>query len=109
MTGAIESITDPEYGMIAGLNCLLFGEDFQMIIDTMCVRLFNVFYMLRFTLGIAGFGILFTMCCSVCSGVRHFKHAAQKGLLVPKNSDGPQVQDETMAQLNMKNFEVGKR
>ena len=25
MTGGIESITDPDYGMIAGLNCLLFG------------------------------------------------------------------------------------
>ena len=82
-----------------------------MIIDTMCVRLFNVFYMLRFTLGVSAFGILFMMCCSVCSGVRHYKHAVQKGLLVPKNtaSNDMQVHDETMGQLNLKNFEVGKR
>lgn len=26
-TGGIDSITNPDYGMIAGLNCQLLGED----------------------------------------------------------------------------------
>ncbi len=37
--------------------------------------MFNTFFVSRLTLGIAAFGILFAMCCTVCSGVRHFKHS----------------------------------
>ena len=108
-TGSIPAITDPDYGMVAGLNCLIFGEDFRRVIDVTCIRLFNVIYLLRFTLGVAGFGILFTMCCSTCSGVRHYKHSIKKGQLVPTTQVNPKAQDETMAQINMKNFELGKR
>jgi len=45
-----------------------------MVINTFCATFFNVFYFLRLALGIGCFGILFSMCCIVCSGVRHYKH-----------------------------------
>ena len=67
------SVTDPKYGLIAGFNCKIFGEDLQLLTDTFCVRFFNLFFFLRLVLGAAAFSILFTMCCSVCTGVRHFK------------------------------------
>lgn len=67
--------------MVAGFNCLIFGEDFQMVINTLCVKMFNLTYSSRLSLGIAAFGILFAMCCSVCSGVRHYKHFMRKSKL----------------------------
>lgn len=107
-TGAIVEITDPDYGMIAGLNCLLFGEDFKLVIDTTCVRLFNTFYMLRFTLGISAFGILFVMCCSTCSGVRHFKQMERKGKMMPELGSTRKIEDETLHNLNLKQFDYKK-
>jgi len=67
-------LVDPKYGVIGGLNCKLFGEDFQTMIDTLCVNTFNSFYAHRLALGIGSWGLLFSLCCIVCSGVRHFKH-----------------------------------
>lgn len=34
-------------------------------------------------MGISAFGILFAMCCIVCSGVRHFKHSERKDRVSP--------------------------
>ncbi len=68
---AVDSVTNPTTGMIAGLNCKLFGEDFIRINNSLCVSMFNVFYSSRLILGVASYGILFAMCCIVCSGVRH--------------------------------------
>lgn len=73
MNGLASSVTDPEYGLVAGLNCKLFVDDVELVIDTFCVNFFNLVYFLRLVLGVASYGILLTMCCSVCSGVRHFK------------------------------------
>lgn len=75
LTSIVRTVVDPQYGMVAGLNCLLLGEDLNLVSNTLCVRLFNTFYFLRFALGLAAFGILFTMCCTTCSGVRAFKHS----------------------------------
>jgi hypothetical protein len=75
LTAIVRTVVDPQYGMVAGLNCLVLGEDLNMVSNTACVRLFNTFYFLRFALGLAAFGILFTLCCTTCSGVRAFKHS----------------------------------
>jgi hypothetical protein len=69
----IQNLTDPTYGMLAGLNCRLFGQDFITFQNIMCGSLYNNVYMIRLAFGIAVWGILFTLCCTVCSGVRHFK------------------------------------
>ena len=83
LDGIASTITDPQYGIIAGFNCRLFGEDLELLINTFCARFFNVFYFLRLATGILSFAILFAMCCSVCAGVRHFKHAERKDRLMP--------------------------
>lgn len=71
---SISTITDPDYGMLAGLNCKVFGEDFQRFQKVICGKFYNNLYNLRLTIGISAFGILFSLCCIVCTGVRHFKH-----------------------------------
>ncbi len=69
----VDSITNPVTGLVAGLNCRLFGEGAVRITDTLCSSLFNTFYLSRLIMGIASYGILFAICCIVCSGVRHYK------------------------------------
>ena len=59
--------------MAVGLNCLIFGKDLERFIDATCTRFFNMVYIMRYTTGVAGLAILFSMCCATCSGVRHFK------------------------------------
>lgn len=78
----LTSVFDPNYGMISGLNCLILGEDINLISNTTCTKFFNTFFLFRLTLGIAAFGILFMMCCTVCSGVRHYKHSMRKGSII---------------------------
>ncbi len=83
LTTTFDTITDPTYGLIAGLNCKIIGEDLQTMVSSICVSNFNTLYITRLLLGIAAFGILFAMCCIVCSGVRHFKHAERKDKINP--------------------------
>lgn len=97
LDGIASTITDPEYGIIAGFNCRLFGEDLTLLVNTLCARFFNVFYFLRLAMGILSFAILFGMCCSVCAGVRHFKHSERKDRLMPENTH-----DGTMGNINAK-------
>ena len=75
LKSSVEVIIDPKYGLIAGLNCQIIGEDLQLVIGSICISNFNTLYITRLLMGIAAFGILFAMCCIVCSGVRHFKHS----------------------------------
>ena len=65
---------DPEYGLINGFNCAVFGEDILLIISTGCDHLFVTTYSMRMTLGIAGVGAFFAMCFTVCAGVRIYLH-----------------------------------
>lgn len=65
---------------MAGFNCLIFGEDLQLLVDTLCSYIFNTVYFLRVATGMAGITIMFTMCCTVCTGVRHYKQG-----LIPEN------------------------
>lgn len=81
------TITDPTYGLIVGLNCLLIGEDLVRVTKVLCTEAFNSFYFLRLILGISSFGILFAMCCSVCAGVRHFKHSETIGKIKLNEAD----------------------
>lgn len=76
---SISSLTNPKYGLLAGLNCKVFGEDFQALENVICGTFYKNIYLLRLTVGIASYGILFAMCCIVCTGVRHFKHSERKG------------------------------
>lgn len=83
LNAAVGTVTDPNYGMIAGLNCLLIGQDISTFVSTICVSNFNTVYLTRLIMGISSFGILFALCCIVCSGVRHFKHSERKDKIAP--------------------------
>ncbi len=83
LTATVDGITNPRFGLIAGLNCLIIGEDLETLVNAVCVSNFNTLYITRLLMGIAAFGILFSMCCIVCSGVRHFKHSERSGKLGP--------------------------
>jgi hypothetical protein len=74
LSASVDSITNPTYGMIAGLNCLVIGQDLNNFVSTICVSNFITIYITRQLMGISSFAILFALCCIVCSGVRHYKH-----------------------------------
>lgn len=69
----ISSITDTQYGLLAGFNCLIFGEDLNLFINTFCSYFSNTIFYLRVAAGMSGITIMFAMCCTVCTGVRHYK------------------------------------
>lgn len=70
-----DMIMNPTYGIVAGLNCALFGEDINLIIGTTCTQGFKFIFFLRLGFGMAGFGVLFTIWCASCTGVRHYKQS----------------------------------
>lgn len=75
LQGAVDTVTDPNYGIIAGLNCAILGEDLFLVVNSMCVHGFKLSFFIRLAFGIAGFGVLFTVCCASCTGVRHYKQS----------------------------------
>ena len=83
LTATVDGITNPRFGLIAGLNCNIIGEDLETLVNAVCVSNFNTLYITRLLMGIAAFGILFAMCCIVCSGVRHYKHSERISKLGP--------------------------
>lgn len=78
MDAAASTVTDSKYGLVAGLNCRLIGEDFVTLSDTFCKNVFTVSYFSRLALGCASFGILFAICCGACTGVRFYKDSIRK-------------------------------
>ena len=50
---SISSLTDPTYGMLAGLNCKIFGQDFVTFQNVICGSFFTNIYLIRLTFGIA--------------------------------------------------------
>jgi hypothetical protein len=78
LSSVSSTVTDPQYGLIAGLNCKLIGEDIQRASTTFCQSLFTISYFTRLVMGLAAFGILFSLCCGVCTGVRFYKHDIRK-------------------------------
>lgn len=77
LTSVVSTVVDPNNGMVAGLNCLVLGEDINLIVSTTCNQLFNSFYFLRLAFGISAFAILFSLCCTTWSGVRAYKISIQ--------------------------------
>ena len=78
MNAVAQTVTDVKYGLVAGLNCRLIGEDFSIFTDTFCQSLFTVSYFARLAIGGASFGILFSICFGVCIGVRFYKNEIRK-------------------------------
>lgn len=70
---SIPRIFHRKYGLGDGLNCLVIGDDLKLVADTVCTSLYNTIFGLRLPLLFLGFGILFAMCCTTCSGVRAYK------------------------------------
>ena len=87
--------------MLAGLNCQLFGEDFVAFQNVICGSFYNNVYTIRIVFGIAAWGILFAMCCTVCSGVRHFKQIGKV--------KGNQVSDLSMISPSKNSFDEGSK
>ena len=67
------SLADPKFGLIAGLNCRVLGEDATLFVKTFCNNALTVSFLLAIIFGVVGYLILFISCCSVCLGVRHYK------------------------------------
>jgi hypothetical protein len=97
----VQNLTDPTYGMLAGLNCKLFGDDFTTFQNVICGSFYNNLYTIRLTFGIAAWGLLFAMCCITCSGVRHFKQIGKV--------KGNQVSDSSIILNNKNSFDEGSR
>lgn len=68
---SLNSLLDTRYGMLGGLNCSLFGEDFQNIVSNSCVLGFNTLFNIRLSLGICSFGLFLASFCVVCAGSRY--------------------------------------
>ena len=78
MAAVAQNVTDGKYGLVAGLNCRLIGEDFNTFTDTFCQSFFTVSYFARLAIGCASFGILFAVCFGPWTGVRFYKHSIRK-------------------------------
>ena len=70
---SIGELTDPNYGLLAGLNCLLFGEDFERFQQVLCGKTYVTVYDHRIIIAIISFALLFSLCCLTCTGVRQYK------------------------------------
>lgn len=75
---SLNSLLDTRYGMLGGLNCRLFGEDFQNIVDTSCVLGFNSLFEIRLALGICSLGLFFASFCVVCAGSRFARQSERR-------------------------------
>ena len=78
MASVAQNVTDAKYGLVAGMNCRLIGEDFNTFTDTFCQSFFTVSYFARLAIGCASFGILFAVCFGPWTGVRFYKHSIRK-------------------------------
>lgn len=84
---SLNSLLDTQYGMLGGLNCKLFGEDFQTIIDTSCVLGFNSLFQIRLALGICSLGLFFATFCAVCAGSRYARQAEKRSKTNQEDSE----------------------
>jgi hypothetical protein len=100
LNSAAATVTDPQYGLMAGLNCRLIGEDIQRASNTFCQSIFNISYFSRLVLGLASFGILFAMCCGVCTGVRFYKNSIRK----LNSADNTGLSDDQVEDITNTNF-----
>lgn len=75
LSNTVNTIIDPQYGIIAGFNCALLGADILMVNNAVCMNGFELLFFFRLAFGMAGFGVLFSLCCITCTGVRHYKQS----------------------------------
>ncbi len=61
-------------GSFNGLDCRVIGESIIDMRNSICVGLLNSVYYNIICLILIGYGTLLAACCTVCSGVRHFRH-----------------------------------
>lgn len=73
-----ESIVHAQEGLLAGLDCRLVGEDMTRMVDSICIMTFNQLFFTFVVLGLISFSLLFSICCIVCVGVQHYKHAIKQ-------------------------------
>lgn len=77
---------DLQDGVISGLNCLILGEDVNLMADVICINIFNTIYWLRLATAALAMSILVVLCCSTCSGVRAYRQSNHKKYIkVPRN------------------------
>lgn len=100
LTNSMKTVVDPDYGLFAGLNCKVIGEDVINAKDTICVSLFNSFFFLFVTVGTTSFAFLFALCCIVCTGVRNFKQDTFKVKILADSV--PDTYDQTFVHLQGK-------
>lgn len=103
ITATADSLTNPTYGLVAGLNCKVLGEDIIIAKNTVCVSLFNSIFFLLVTVGTTSFAFLFGMCCITCSGVRHYKQDQTKQK-IGDFGDKTNSYDHTEVQLNQHSY-----
>ena len=99
LNATLSDVVDPDYGLVAGLNCLVLGEDIVNAKDTICVTFFNSIFFLLVTIGTTSFGLLFALCCIVCTGVRHYKQDVTQGRILVGPED---PYDQTFVHLQEK-------
>jgi hypothetical protein len=61
-------------GTFNGLDCRVLGESIADMRDSLCVGLLNSLYYNLVCLVLLSYGVLLAACCTVCAGVRHFRH-----------------------------------
>lgn len=93
LNSTVDSIVNPKFGLVAGLNCLLIGENINTVLDAMCISNFITFYTIRSIMGLTCLIIFFALCCIVCSGVRHFKHFERNAKIDPNLNNKNNFED----------------
>lgn len=67
----INNLLDPTFGVIAGFNCTVLGEDALRIRGTACGNTIDHMYLTRLATGIVSYLLFAALCCIVCFGNRH--------------------------------------
>lgn len=81
---ALESVFEPNTGMITGFDCRLLQEDAENMRESLCISTFNRIFFTLVLIGILAFALFFMMCCTLCFAVRHYQHSKQgKTKIVP--------------------------
>ena len=76
-TLSLDSIFNPETGVITGLDCRVMSESGVNLKEGLCVRSFNRMFFSLVTVGIMSFGMFLMVCCILCFNVRHYQFHIQ--------------------------------
>jgi hypothetical protein len=67
-------LTNLTSGSFNGLDCRVLGESIMDMRNSICVGLLSGIYHNLICLILVSYGVLMAACCTVCAGVRHFRH-----------------------------------